>query len=70
MSGHRHTGDGGAAVSLGDVTVNLKVQVDPQDVVCTLTFRGTTISVSFDTSGALQAVGVPEGHSPRIENMA
>jgi hypothetical protein len=56
----------GAAVSLGNVTVDLKVHVKPSgEVDCTLVYRGQRITAVFQDD-EVRAIRVPPGSVPDI----
>ena len=67
----RATEDAGAAVTLGNVSVDLKVAVERKDVRCALTFRGSTVTVVFAESGRTSQVSevqLPPGSNTQIKD--
>jgi hypothetical protein len=59
----------GAEVSLGNVTVDLKVLVQRKNVACTLTFRGTKVNIVFGPDGVAEVL-LPPGAHPQIGELA
>lgn len=59
--------EGGAGVSLGHVTVDLKVRVRQERVACALRYRGEVVHVVFEDSELAEIV-VPAGSNPEIRS--